>query len=387
MSFINYNSQFIDSKDIKAVISALKSKKITQGNKVKEFEEKLKKKFKSKYCSVVSSGTAALHLSALALGFTKEDLVITSPLTFVAGPNSINYCLATPVFVDVDETTKNISIKKLEEKLIFLKKNNKKIKAVIATDYAGHPCDWKELHKLSIKYKFYLINDNCHAIGAKYYGDIGYITKFADLAIHSYHAVKNITTGEGGSVLTNNKKLFQKIEILKSHGLSKTKTDKNNLTWPYKMTSLGYNYRLTDFQSALGISQLKKLNIFLIKRKKIANIYIKELKKISYIELPYKKNYIEHAYHLFPIKINFKKISLNKFELLSLFKRKKINLQIHYFPVHLQPYYKKKFHYKKNDFPIAEAYFDASISLPIYYSLKRKEIYKVIKILKEIKND
>lgn len=385
MSIINYNSHYIDNDDINAVISSLRSKKITQGEENKLFEEKIKSVFKTKYCSVVSSGTAALHLCSLALGFKKNDIVISSPITFLAGPNSVNYCNATIDFVDIDERTYNLDVNKLEQKIKFYKKRKKNIKAVIATDYAGQPCDWRKLKSLSKKYKFYLINDNCHAIGAKYLNDIGYASKFADLVIHSYHAVKNITTGEGGSVLTNNRNLYKKIESLKSHGLVKINKKKaENPNWPFLMKYLGFNYRITDFQCALGISQLKKLNKFLIKRKKIANIYTRSLKNLENLKIPYISKECDHGYHLYPVLINFDNTKINKKELINKFKKKGINLQIHYYPIHLQPYYKKKFKFRKGDFPIAEKFFSQVLSLPIYFRLKDNEIYKITRFLENI---
>ncbi len=335
MPLINYNSHHIDDNDIKAVVSTLKGPRITQGLKIKEFEKKLSKKFKCKYCSVVSSGTAALHLTALSLGFKKNDVIISSPLTFLAGANAVNYCGAKPVFVDIETETQNLDPKKLEKKIQSLRKKNVKIKAVIATDYAGHPCDWKSLKKLSLKYNFYLINDNCHAIGAKYFKDIGYAGKYADVVIHSYHAVKNITTGEGGSVLTNNRKIYNKIEILRNHGLVNIRKKSFNKNWPFEMRYLGYNYRITDFQCALGVTQLAKLEKFLIKRKEIAKIYFQRLKNIKNLKVPSIKKNIDHSFHLFPIQINFKKQKFNKNQFISYFKKNDINLQVHYFPIHM----------------------------------------------------
>ena len=385
MKKINYNKHYIDKKDINSVISSLKSNHLTQGPKIKEFENALKKKFKAKYCSLVSNGTAALHLTGIALGWKKSHIIISSPITFLAGPNSVVYSNATPGFVDIDEKTYNINIDDLEKKINKLKSSKKKIKAVIATDYAGQPCDWKNLRKLADKYKFYLINDNCHAIGAKYFGNIGYASKYADVVIHSYHAIKNITTGEGGAVFSNNKKFINKINSLKSHGLEKIKLKTNhNSAWPYNMTDLGFNYRITDFQCALGISQLKKLSIFLRRRNEIAKIYNENLANMKNLILPYVKPNIFHAYHLFPIKINFKKIAISKEKLLKTFKKHNINLQIHYFPVHLQPFYRKKFKFKKNSYPKAEDFHTSTVSLPIFYALKDFQIYKIIKLLKRL---
>lgn len=385
MKKINYNKHYIDNKDLNSVISSLKSNYLTQGPKIKEFENALKKKFKANYCSLVSNGTAALHLTGIALGWRKNDIIISSPITFLAGPNSAVYSNATPDFVDIDEKTYNISIVDLEKKINKLKSSQKNIKAVIATDYAGQPCDWKNLRKLADKYKFYLINDNCHSIGAKYFDNIGYASKYADVVIHSYHAIKNITTGEGGAVFSNNKKFINKINSLKTHGLEKIKLKTtHNSVWPYSMTDLGFNYRITDFQCALGISQLKKLSMFLKRRNEIAKIYNKNLENIENLTLPHVKPNIFHAYHLFPIKINFKKIAISKEKLLKTFKKYNINLQIHYFPVHLQPFYRKKFKFKKNSFPKAEDFYMSTVSLPIFYTLKDLQIYKIIKLLKKL---
>tara|TARA_B100000029_G_scaffold336087_1_gene328181 strand:- start:931 stop:2091 length:1161 start_codon:yes stop_codon:yes gene_type:complete len=383
MSSINYNSHHIDANDIKSVVSTLKGPRITQGLKIKEFEKKLSKKFKCKYCSVVSSGTAALHLTALSLGFKKKDVIISSPLTFLAGANAVNYCGAKPVFVDIETETQNLDPKKLEKKIKSLRKKNEKVKAVIATDYAGHPCDWKSLKKLSLKYNFYLINDNCHAIGAKYFKDIGYAAKYADVVIHSYHAVKNITTGEGGSVLTNSKKIYNKIQILRNHGLVNIRKKSFNKNWPFEMKYLGYNYRITDFQCALGISQLAKLEKFLIKKKKIAKIYFQRFRNIKNLKVPTIKENIDHSFHLFPIQINFKRQKFNKNKFISYFKKKNINLQVHYFPIHMQPYYKKKFKFKKNDFPNSVKFYESAVSLPIFYNLKKKDINKVVHLIRK----
>ena len=385
MKKINYNKHYIDSKDLNSVISSLKSDYLTQGPKIKEFESALKKKFKAKYCSLVSSGTAALHLTGIALGWGKNDIIISSPITFLAGPNSAVYSNAIPDFVDIDERTYNISTVDLEKKINKIKSSQKIIKAVIATDYAGQPCDWKNLRKLADKYKFYLINDNCHSIGAKYFGNIGYASKYADVVIHSYHAIKNITTGEGGAIFSNNKQFINKVNSLKTHGLEKIKFATNqNSSWPYNMTDLGFNYRITDFQCALGISQLKKLSTFLKRRNEIAKIYNKNLINIENLILPHVEPNIFHAYHLFPIKINFKKIKISKEKLLKIFKKHNINLQIHYFPVHLQPFYRKKFKFKKNSFPKAENFYISTVSLPIFYTLKNWQIYKIISLLKKI---
>lgn len=267
---ISYGKQYIDKKDIDSVTKVLKSDWITQGPKIKEFENLIKKKFKSKFCTVVSNGTAALHLAGLSLGWKPGDIVLTTPISFLATSNCIVYSGATPCFVDIDRSTYNIDIKKIEQKIKLLKKKRKKVKSIIATDYAGHPCDWKGLKLISKKYNITLINDNCHALGSTYYNDVGYASKYADIVTHSYHAVKHITTGEGGAILTNSANINKKICLLRSHGVTKDKKKIKSYhgSWYYEMQELGYNYRITDFQCALGISQIKKIGKFLKKKKK-----------------------------------------------------------------------------------------------------------------------
>ena len=285
---ISYGKQYIDSKDISAVRKVLLSDWLTQGPLISKFEFELKKYFGAKYCSVVSNGTAALHLAGLALGWKKGDIILTSPISFLATSNCILYSGATPDFIDIDKTNYNIDTNKLEEKLKKIKSSSKKVVAVVATDYAGNPCNWKYLKQLASKYNFILINDNCHAIGATYYNNKSYAVKYADIVTHSYHPVKNITTGEGGAILTNNKEIFEKINTLRSHGIekkSKEKLSRKGL-WYYEMHELGYNYRITDIQCALGISQLKKINKFIKRKREIAKIYDEQFSKDSIFKIP-----------------------------------------------------------------------------------------------------
>ena len=382
---INYGRQFIDNQDIKAVTKVLKSSWLTQGPNIKKFENALKSKFKSKYCTVVSNGTAALHLAGKALGWKKGDIVLTSPITFLASSNCIVYSDATPNFVDICPVSYNIDINKLEKKIKTLNAHKKKVVAIVATDYAGHPCDWKSLKKISLKYKAKLINDNCHAIGAKYNNDKNYAVKYADIVTHSYHPVKNITSGEGGAILTNQKKIYEKIKLLRSHGIVKdSKRMKfNHGPWYYEMHELGFNYRITDIQCALGISQLKKINKFIKRRKKIAKIYDQLFSNYIIFSTPKIRENSSHAYHLYPLQIDFDEIKISRKKLFNIMKRKKINLQVHYVPIHLHPYYKKKYNFKVGDFPIAEKFYKNEVSLPIYYNLKDTQIYKVAKLIKK----
>tara|TARA_B100000686_G_C16731559_1_gene940979 strand:+ start:483 stop:1646 length:1164 start_codon:yes stop_codon:yes gene_type:complete len=386
---ISYGRQYIDNSDVKAVSKVLKSDWLTQGPQIAKFEEALKKKFSAKYCSVVSNGTAALHLAGKALGWKKGDIVLTTPITFLATSNCILYSRATPNFVDICPISYNIDVNKLEKKIKNLNVHSKKVVAIIATDYAGHPCDWKSLKEISLKYKVKLINDNCHAIGAKYNNDKNYAVKYADIVTHSYHPVKNITSGEGGAILTNQKKIYEKIRLLRSHGITKDPKQMkvNHGPWYYEMQELGYNYRITDIQCALGINQLKKIDKFIKRRREIAKIYNGFFSKYIAFSIPTIRENSSHAYHLYPLQIDFDEIKISKKQLFNSMKSKNINLQVHYVPVHLHPYYKKMYNFKVGDFPVAEKFYKNEVSLPIYFSLKDKQIFNIINLIKKFCNN
>ena len=383
---INYGKQYIDNNDIQAVIKILKSNWLTQGPQVENFERALKLKFGGKYCAVVSNGTAALHLAGLALGWKKTDIILTTPISFLASSNSILYSNARPDFVDIDNVTYNIDINKLEKKIRQLNFKSKKVKAVIATDFAGNPCDWKSLKEIATKYRIKLINDNCHAIGATYNNDQKYAVKYADIVTHSYHPVKNITTGEGGAIFTNDKKIFDKIKVLRSHGVvrEQKKFLLNHGPWYHEMHELGYNYRITDFQCALGISQLKKIRKFIKRKRDIAKIYNKSFSDDVNFLIPTTTRNCGHAYHLYPLLIRFNKIGIKKKDFFKKMKDKNINLQVHYIPIHLQPYYKKKYNFKLGDFPVSEEFYKREVSLPIYFSLKDNQILNIVKTIKKL---
>ena len=263
---ISYGKQSIDKSDIDSVLEVLNSDWLTQGPAVEKFEIDLKNYFGANYCCAVSNGTAALHLTALALGWGPGDVVITSPITFLATVNCISYVGATPDFADINPSSYTIDPNHLEEKVKLLLSKNKRVKAIIGVDYAGHACDWKALREISNKYDLQLVNDNCHALGATYLDDKQYAVKYADLVTQSYHPVKHITTGEGGVVLTNSSELDEIIRRLRTHGMTKDPNilEQNDGLWYYEMHEIGYNYRITDFQCALGSSQLKKLDNFVI---------------------------------------------------------------------------------------------------------------------------
>lgn len=379
---ISYGRQHIDNNDIKAVTKVLKNNLITQGPSVEKFEKSLSKTFGSRYSCALSSGTAALHLLGLALGWKRGDIVLTTPISFLATSNSILYSGARPEFIDIDKDDYNINVNLLLKKILKFKKEKKRITAIICTDFAGHPCDWKNLKKIARKFKITLINDCCHAFGASIDNNKKYAIKYADYVTLSFHAVKHITTGEGGAVLTNNKKIIDEINILKTHGVYRKKNQRQ--IWKYEMIKLGFNYRITDFQCALGTSQLKKLKKFLNKRKKIAKIYDLHFHQTPNIVTPKINRKVGHAYHLYPLKIDFKKFKISKENFFKRLREKKIYLQVHYIPIYKQPFYKKLFNFKKNKFPVAERFYEEEVSLPIYFSLKLSSQLKVISTIKSI---
>jgi dTDP-4-amino-4,6-dideoxygalactose transaminase len=375
---INYGLHHVDQDDINSVNKSLRSDYLTQGPIIEKFENKLLKKFGNKYCLALSSGTAALHIAGIISNWSNKDKIICSPNTFVASSNSILYSNATPILVDIDNYNYNIDPNLCEN---ILKK--KKIKAILVTDYAGHPADWEAFNYLSKKYKVQLINDNCHAIGAKYKNNLNYSTKFSDLVTMSFHPVKNITTGEGGALFLNNKKMYEKAKLLRSHNIVRNKLlNKKFGLWHYDINSLGYNYRLTELQSALGLSQLSKLDMFIKRRTEIANIYNSSFESCENITIPNVNHKVKHAYHLYPLRINFKKFKKNKKKFFLHMINKNIKLQVHYIPIHYHKFYQKKFGYKKNTLPICENFFNEEVSLPIYYSLKSNHIEHIIKSIK-----
>ena len=377
---ISYGKQFVDQPDIDAVVNVLKGDWLTQGSSVETFENDLKNYFGARHACAVANGTAALHLTGLALEWEPDDIVITSPITFLATANCIVYVGATPDFADIDPVTYTIDPNMLEEKIKAHQLKGKKVKAVIGVDYAGHPCDWKALREIADKYDLQLVNDNCHSLGASYFDDKQYAVQYADVAVQSYHPVKHITTGEGGSVLTNNPEIDERVRRFSTHGMTKDPDLllNNDGPWYYEMNEVGYNYRITDFQCALGSSQLKKMEGFIDKRREIASKYNEAFANIDFLIIPQLHSLVQHAYHLYPLQINFEKLAINKQEFFKEMKASGINLQVHYLPIYRQPFYQKNFGYKSGDYPVAEKFYDRAVSIPIYPSLTNAEVEKVV---------
>ena len=382
--YLPYGRQNINEDDINCVVKTLRSEFITQGPLINQFEEEISKKVSSGEAITFNSATSALHVACLSLGLGKGDIVWTSPITFVASANCALYCGAKIDFVDINNLTGLMCVDTLKKKLIEAKKSGLLPKILIPVHLAGTSCDMKEIYKLSKEYGFYIIEDASHAIGGKYHNEPIGNCKFSDICIFSLHPVKIITSAEGGIATTNNSSLAKKMRLLRSHGITKNKNDFENKSpdqWSYEQQSLGFNYRMPDILAALGLSQLKRLNLFIKERHFLFKTYKDIFSKlpVEFLEVPDK---IQSSHHLAIIRFQRKDKKLQRF----VFRRMRdnnIGVQVHYSPVHLQPYY-QRLGFKKGDFPKAEIYSADVISLPIFPGLEERDIKRVYSILNEI---
>lgn len=380
---INYGRHYIDYKDIAYVKKVLNSDYLTTGPFVKSFEEKLKKLFGAKHVLALSNGSTALHLAGKALNWDQNTSVITTPITFVSTINCILLNKSKPVLADIDKHTYTIDPNLVEREVKKIRNKGAKKISVIGVDYAGHPCDWKGLKYLAEKFNMNLINDNCHALGAEYQNSQRYAAKFADIVTQSFHPVKNITTGEGGALITRNTELYKKIEKYRSHCIIKNNKNKVEGRWRYDVTDLGYNYRINDIECALGLSQLNKIKKFLKKRRDIAKIYSEHLNSYEGCITPDIRGNlgIKHAFHLYPFLIDFKSLKKSKKRFFDFFHKNKINLQVHYVPVYKFSCFKKFNFYNSKKFDVSEKFYDKEVSLPIFYGLKKDQVFKIIKLI------
>lgn len=380
---IPYGKQYISEEDIAAVTETLKSDFLTQGPKINEFEEKFAQYIGVKYAVAVANGTAALHLCALALDVNEKSKVITTPITFAASANCIKYCGGEVAFADIDAATALIDINKIKALLEASPKGT--YQGIIPVDLAGYPVNLEQLKKLADEYNLWIVEDACHAPGG-YFTDSKNIKQncgncvYADLAIFSFHPVKHIACGEGGMITTNNKELYDRLLLLRTHGITKNAAlmHENHGGWYYEMQELGYNYRLSDINAALGISQLKRADENLQKRKAIAKKYDDAFANTN-IKLLLPAKGFSHAYHLYVIQVE------NRKGLYDYLKQHNIFAQVHYIPVTTLPYY-KQLGYKTECYPNAKAYYEKCLSIPMYPTLTNEEQDFVIsKILEFIK--
>ena len=375
--FLPYSHQWIDEEDIKSIVEVLKSDWITQGPKIKEFEDAMAKFTGTKYAVALSSGTAALHAACFVAGVASGDEVITSPITFAASSNCILYLGGKPVFADIKEGTYNIDPQEIEKKVIS------KTKAIIPVDFAGQPADLDEVYEIANEHNLIVIEDASHALGAEYKGKK--VGSLSDLTIFSFHPVKHITTGEGGMIVTNNKEFYERLLIFRTHGITKNKAKliKNETPWYYEMQELGYNYRITDFQCTLGISQLKKIDKFIMRRKEIVRRYNEAFKNIEEIITPYEKPEVESAWHIYVIRLKLDKLKATRKEIFEALRAENIGVHVHYIPVYYHPYY-QKLDYQKGLCPKAEKYYEEAITLPLFPKMSRKDVEDVINAVNKI---
>jgi UDP-4-amino-4,6-dideoxy-N-acetyl-beta-L-altrosamine transaminase len=369
MSFIPYSCQNIDASDIAAVTDTLNSAYLTQGPAVPAFEDAFATRHQARHAVAVANATAGLHIACLALGVGPGSRVWTSPNSFIASANCALYCGANIDFVDIDPVTRNMSLQALEQKLTQAAKNNTLPAVIIPVDFAGLPCDLKQMRELADRYHFSIIEDASHAIGAEYLGKpTG--SAYADITVFSMHAVKIITTAEGGVITTQDDALAKKLRLLRSQGITRESADlqyKPEGPWVYEQQMLGFNYRLTDIQAALGSSQLRKLDTWLQRRTQLADRYDELLAGLP-LKLPARLSDRRSSWHLYAVELDSEAPRRSRYEVYMGMQDAQIGVNVHYIPIHTQPYY-RALGFAEGDFPNAERYYSRAISIPLFPSL------------------
>jgi len=375
-TLLPYGHQCIDEDDIKAVVDVLRSDWLTTGPKVAEFEKRFAEMVGAKYAVAVNSGTAALHAAAFAAGIGPGDEVITASMTFAASANCVLYCGGRPVFADVETDTLLLDPSSVESKV------SPKTKAIIAVDYAGQPCDYDALKKLSDEHGLILIADACHALGATYKNRK--VGTLADMTVFSFHPVKHITTGEGGMVVTDNPDFAVKLRAFRNHGITADHRQREaEGSWFYEMAELGYNYRLPDINCALGLSQLKKLDKFVARRRQIAALYDSAFVDMPAVSPLAQRNDRKSSYHLYVVRLNLSKLNASRLQVFGALRAENIGVNVHYIPVYWHPYY-NKLGYGKGLCPVAEKAYEEIVTLPLFPAMSDRDAEDVIKAVKKV---
>lgn len=371
-----YSRQWIDADDVREVVRVLRSDWITQGPKVREFEERFAKYCGARHAVSFSSGTAALHGSCYAAGIGPGDEAIVPPITFVATANAVLYVGATPRFCDVEPDTATLDPKAFEAAI------TKRTRAVLPVDYAGHPCDLPAIRRIARRHHLVVIEDAAHALGARCRGRR--VGSLADLTVFSFHPVKHITTGEGGMVTTDDGVLARRLRFFASHGITKDPHEmtRNEGPWYYEMQHLGYNYRITDIQCALGLAQLAKVEKFIRDRRALAAHYDHYLTRVPEVTPAVVRPWARHSYHLYPIRL--RSGARSRREVVEGLRAQGIGVQVHYIPVHLQPYYRERFGTREGMYPHAEAFYASEISLPLFPRMREQDVRRVVGTLEDV---
>lgn len=376
-SFLPYAQQWLDEDDIQAVTDVLHSPYLTTGPKITEFEERFAEYVEAKYAVAVSNGTAALHAAAFAAGIGPGDEVITTPMTFAASANCVLYQGGTPVFVDIDPATYNIDPEEIRKKI------TPRTKAIIPVHFTGQPCDMDEIHAIADEYGLTIIEDAAHALGASYKGKK--IGGLSDMTIFSFHPVKHITTGEGGMICTNTQDLYEKLLLFRTHGITRNSQlmCANEGPWYYEMLELGYNYRITDFQAALGVNQLKKCNEFVRLRRHYVQSYNEAFAGLEEIIVPFEKTDSLSSWHLYVVQFKTEMLSVGRKEVFEALRAENIGVNVHYIPVYFHPYY-QRLGYTRGLCPAAENLYTRMITLPLFPKMSTDDVKDVVLAVKKV---
>lgn len=370
-----YGHQWVDEADIEAVVRVLRSDRITQGPTVEAFERKVAEYCGARYAVAMSSGTAALHAACLAAGIGPGDEAITTPITFVATANAVVYCGGTPVFADIREDTLTIDPEAIERRI------TPRTKAVLPVDFAGLPADMDAIVEIARRHGLIVIEDAAHALGARYKGRR--VGSLADMTVFSFHPVKPITTGEGGMVLTNDDTLYQRLVRLRHHGMVRHATPRQRGAWYYEIRELGHNFRLSDIQAALGLSQMNKLDGFIARRRQIARRYDEALADMPLARPVEPEGYFS-SFHLYTVQLALDRLSAGRDTVFDALRAEGIGVQVHYPPVHLHPYYRERFGHGPGGYPRAEAYFMRALTLPLFPAMTDRDVDDVVAALEKV---